>query len=85
MVTPVNSTHIKVSWINAFENCEIQDIAEILLNVNNGKNNVPLTTLTSKEAYLSRSPCFRREVIVKLKLTDGGTALYIFRRALLSD
>ena len=65
-----SSTHLYVSWKDAFKDCDENQI--VATNVRIGSRRLS-QILGAKEAKVEANPCLRHEVKVTLDMKDGGT------------
>ena len=69
VVTPYNSSHIKVSWDKVFQGCRQEDAAS--LNVISGIIITPVK-LDQEEVLFRHSPCLEHSVMLVLKYLEPG-------------
>ena len=87
LVTPSNSTHLRVSWKNVFEGCEDAQIKEAILAFRLNNRTSP-TTIPIKRGQLNVSveanPCIQHSFQVLLFMTKNYSNAYV-RESVLSE
>ena len=68
-VSVVSSTHLYLSWKDAFKDCNDKQI--VATNVRIGSRRL-LQIIGAKEAKVEANPCVRLEIMVTLDMKDGG-------------
>ena len=86
LVTPSNSTHLRVSWKNVFEGCEDAQIKEAILAFRLNERISPTTILIKRgqeNDSVEANPCLRHSFQVLLFMTKNYSDTYV-RESVLS-
>ena len=73
LVTPMNSTHLRVNWENVFEEgCEDSHIETMEIETKENRTTAKrkTVTLSQKETFVKVSPCQQHIITVKMIMTD---------------
>ena len=79
LVTPMNSTHLRINWENVFEEgCEDGYIEKMEIETNEETTTVThkKVKLSQKETFVKANPCLQHIIYIKLFMTDTYRATH---------
>jgi len=78
LVTPMNSTHLRVNWEKVFEGCKDSHIKKMKIEVeeNTSSRKEQTATLSQKETFVQADPCLQHNIRVRLILTQSYSDEY---------